>query len=193
MSVAAVSPKREGPKFDGLSSQEGKGEEVGDDDWLDSDWEEEDLDDLFEKYGETVISDPADTGAARDREANDDADSEKFALAIAAAANEVKGADILVLHVKPLVYWTCYFVIATAFSKPQIDAIGKRMRDVAEEGFQRKANGGDRQAPNAWTLLDYGDVVVHLFLPKERAFYNLEEFYGNAESLELPFESRTLS
>ena len=37
-----------------------------------------------------------------------------------------------------------------------------------------------------------GDVVVHIFLPKERAFYNLEEFYGNATLVSLPFENRTL-
>lgn len=37
-----------------------------------------------------------------------------------------------------------------------------------------------------------GDVVVHIFLPKERAFYNLEEFYGNATLVSLPFENRSL-
>lgn len=174
----------------GLPPQGGAREEPGEDEWLDSDWEEEDLDDLFEKYGETIIKNE-DEGATRQREESDDVESEAFALAVAAAANEVKGVDILVLHVKPLVYWTCYFVIVTAFSKPQIDAIGSRMRDVAEQKFQKKANGGDRQAPNAWTLLDFGDVVVHLFMPKERAFYNLEEFYANAVALDLPFETRT--
>lgn len=35
-----------------------------------------------------------------------------------------------------------------------------------------------------------GDVVVHIFLPQQRAFYNLEEFYGNATSIELPFEKQ---
>lgn len=37
-----------------------------------------------------------------------------------------------------------------------------------------------------------GDVVVHIFLPKERAFYNLEEFYGNATLVSLPFENRSM-
>lgn len=46
------------------------------------------------------------------------------AVAMAEAANEVKGGDIRVLCVKPLVYWTRFFVIATGFSRPQVDAIG---------------------------------------------------------------------
>jgi ribosomal silencing factor RsfS len=46
------------------------------------------------------------------------------AIALAEAANEVKGAEIQVLFVKPLIYWARYFVLATAFSKPQVDAIG---------------------------------------------------------------------
>lgn len=43
---------------------------------------------------------------------------------MAKVANEVKAGDIKVLFVKPLVYWTRFFIIATAFSRPQIDAIG---------------------------------------------------------------------
>lgn len=46
------------------------------------------------------------------------------AVALAKVANEVKAADIRVLFVKPLVYWTRFFIIVTAFSRPQIDAIG---------------------------------------------------------------------
>jgi ribosomal silencing factor RsfS len=46
------------------------------------------------------------------------------AVALAAAANDVKGSDIQVLCVKPLIYWARFFVVVTAFSKPQIDAVG---------------------------------------------------------------------
>lgn len=46
------------------------------------------------------------------------------AVAMAKVASDVKAADIKVLFVKPLVYWTRFFIIATAFSRPQIDAIG---------------------------------------------------------------------
>lgn len=46
------------------------------------------------------------------------------AVALAKVASDVKAADIRLLFVKPLVYWTRFFIIATAFSRPQIDAIG---------------------------------------------------------------------
>ncbi|KAG6554701.1 hypothetical protein Mapa_003720 [Marchantia paleacea] len=150
------------------------------------DLDEAELDELFEEYGEVVRGEEP---RATSSEVDDDADSLAFAVAMAEAANEVKGGDIRVLCVKPLVYWTRFFVIATGFSRPQVDAIGSRIRDLAEQQYKRTARGDLK--PNAWTLLDFGDVVVHIFFPKERSFYNLEEFYGNATLVELPFESET--
>ncbi|KAJ0045446.1 hypothetical protein Pint_05007 [Pistacia integerrima] len=144
------------------------------------------------------------------------------AVAMARVASDVKAADIKVLFVKPLVYWTRFFIIATAFSRPQIDAIGSRIKDLAEKKYGRIPSGDSK--PNSWTLLDFGecpymiisnsivvefdrkitvlvtllidkfheirDVVIHIFLPDQRAFYNLEEFYGNATPIELPFENQ---
>lgn len=149
---------------------------------------EEDLDALFEEYGETVRSDEESSSVTS--EVDDDSDSLAFAVALAEAANDMKGSEIQVLFVKPLIYWARFFVVVTAFSKPQIDAVGKRMRDIGEEKFNRTPRGDNK--PNSWTLLDYGDVVVHIFLPKEREFYNLEEFYGNATLVPLPFENRSV-
>lgn len=145
------------------------------------------FDDLFEKYGEVVFrrNDQKPPSA----EVDDDAESLSFAVAVAKVASEVKAADIQVLFVKPLVYWTRFFIIATAFSRPQIDAIGSKIRDIAEKQFRRVATGDTK--PNSWTLLDFGDVVVHIFLPQQREYYNLEEFYGNATPIELPFDSKS--
>ncbi|KAG6755483.1 hypothetical protein POTOM_040082 [Populus tomentosa] len=110
------------------------------------------------------------------------------AVEMAKVASDVKASDIRVLFVKPLVYWTRFFIIATAFSRPQIDAINSRMRDLAEKKYGKVPSGDTK--PNSWTLLDFGDVVIHIFLPPQRAFYNLEEFYGNATPIELPFENQ---
>ncbi|KAL5980183.1 hypothetical protein ACLOJK_036650, partial [Asimina triloba] len=94
------------------------------------------------------------------------------AVALAKVANDVKAADVRVLFVKPLVYWT-----------------QSRIRDLAETQYKKVASGDVK--PNSWTLLDFGDVVVHIFLPEEREFYNLEEFYGNAIPIELPFDAQS--
>ncbi|WOL17166.1 protein Iojap, chloroplastic [Canna indica] len=145
------------------------------------------FDDLFKKYGKVVYK--SSDQKRPTAEADDDAESLSFAVTLAKVANEVKAADIRVLFVKPLVYWTRFFIIVTAFSRPQIDAIGSRIRDTAEKQFNKIASGDTK--PNSWTLLDFGDVVVHIFLPQQRAYYNLEEFYGNATPVELPFDNQS--
>ncbi|KAH7528161.1 protein Iojap, chloroplastic [Ziziphus jujuba] len=144
------------------------------------------FDHLFDRYGKVVYR--RNDKKTRSEEVDDDAESLSFAVAMAKVANEVKAGDIKVLFVKPLVYWTRFFIIATAFSRPQIDAIGSKIRDLAEKKYGKVPTGDSK--PNSWTLLDFGDVVVHIFLPQQRAFYNLEEFYGNATQIELPFENQ---
>ncbi|KAI8006200.1 hypothetical protein LOK49_LG07G03630 [Camellia lanceoleosa] len=144
------------------------------------------FDDLFKKYGKVVFK--RNDQKPPSAEVEDDAESLSFAIAVAKVASEVKAGDIRVLFVKPLVYWTRFFIIATAFSRPQIDAIGTKIKDLSEKQYGRVASGDSK--PNSWTLLDFGDVVVHIFLPQQRAFYNLEEFYGNATLIELPFENQ---
>ncbi|KAG7577004.1 Protein Iojap/ribosomal silencing factor RsfS [Arabidopsis thaliana x Arabidopsis arenosa] len=145
------------------------------------------FDDLFNKYGKVVFR--SNDVKSPTAEVDDDAESLAFAVELAKVASDVKAGDIKVLFVKPLVYWTRFFIIATAFSRPQIDAIGSRMRDLAEKKYGKVANGDVK--PNSWTLLDFGDVVIHLFLPPQRTFYNLEDFYGNAMQIELPFEDQS--
>lgn len=143
-------------------------------------------DDLFKKYGKVVYKRKDQKSPTA--EVDDDAKSLSFAVAAAKVASDVKAEDIKVLFVKPLVYWTHFFIIATAFSRPQIDAIGSKIKDLAEEQYGIVAIGDTK--PNTWTLYDFGDVVVHVFLPPERAFYNLEEFYANATPIDLPFENQ---
>ncbi|PKU74421.1 protein Iojap, chloroplastic [Dendrobium catenatum] len=143
------------------------------------------FDDLLNKYGKVVYK--RGDQMSPSGEADDDAESLSFAVTLAKVANDVKAADIRILFVKPLVYWTRFFIIVTAFSRPQIDAIGSRIRDIAEKQFRKIASGDTK--PNSWTLMDFGDVVVHIFLPQQRAFYNLEEFYANATPIELPFDT----
>ncbi|CAM0952080.1 unnamed protein product [Alopecurus aequalis] len=144
------------------------------------------LDDLLQKHGEVVYS-AGGAGTLAD-EADEDAECLSLAVSLAKVASEVKAADIRVLFVKPIVYWTEFFIIVTAFSNAQIEAISSKMRDIGEQQFSRVASGDTK--PNSWTLLDFGDVVVHIFLPPQREFYNLEEFYGNATPIELPFETQ---
>ncbi|PWA45128.1 lojap-related protein [Artemisia annua] len=143
-------------------------------------------DDLFKKYGKVVYRSKDQKPPTAD--VDDDAECLAFAVAMAKIASDVKAAEIKLLFVKPLVYWTKFFLITTAYSRPQIDAIRTRISDLAEKQYG-KFSTGDTKA-NSWTLLDFGDIVVHIFLPEQRELYNLEEFYANATPIELPFDNQ---
>ncbi|RLN33401.1 hypothetical protein C2845_PM03G01780 [Panicum miliaceum] len=110
------------------------------------------LEDLLKQHGEVVYSSGGSPTPAV--EADDDAECLSFAVSLAKVASEIKAADIRVLCVKRLVYWTRFFIILTAFSNAQIDAISSKMRDIGEKQFSKVASGDTK--PNSWTLLDFG-------------------------------------
>lgn len=111
-----------------------------------------------------------------------------LAMAMAKAADDTKAIDVRVLRVEDVVYWTRYFVLATGRSKPQMEAVAGRMAEAAAD-VGRTLPSTPRLAE--WTVLDYGDVVAHIFSPRERQYYDLETFYKEGEELDLPWESST--
>lgn len=113
----------------------------------------------------------------------------KFALALAQAADERKGADIKILKVEDVSFIADYFVIATGFSSAQVRAIARSITDVAATDFNRHPLRTEGQGESSWILQDYGEIIVHIFMPDERDYYDLEAFWGHAE--EVPFDSQT--
>lgn len=89
------------------------------------------------------------------------------------------GSDIVLLDMQDVSLLADYFVLCSAESTPQFRAI------LDEIEKQAKAAGGRRlhtegQAPSGWVLLDYGSVVVHIFEPELRAYYDLEGLWKDA-------------
>jgi ribosome-associated protein len=111
------------------------------------------------------------------------ADSHTLALSLAASADERKGAEITILHVAEVSYLADYFVFVTAFSKPQVRAIAQTMEANAKDNLERIPRRIEGVADATWVLLDYGDVIAHVLLPREREYYNLEAFWGHAERI----------
>ncbi|MBW4539915.1 MAG: ribosome silencing factor [Myxacorys chilensis ATA2-1-KO14] len=105
-----------------------------------------------------------------------------LALAIAEAADERKGGDIVLLKVGDVSVLADYFVLITGFSKVQVRAIAGMVQDKVEEQFDRKPIRSAGLMEGTWALLDYGDVIVHIMMPTERDYYGLEAFWGHAES-----------
>ncbi len=90
-----------------------------------------------------------------------------------------KGYNIKVLDLRKLTSFTDYFVIASADSDTQVKAIADGIEDkLIEEGI--KCYNKEGFTGLNWVLLDYVDVVVHIFLKDYRNFYNLEKLWGDA-------------
>ena len=110
--------------------------------------------------------------------------SKELALTIAQAADDRKAGDIVILQVAEVSYLADYFVIVTGFSKAQVRAISQGIEQKVEMVWQRLPLRSEGQAESSWILQDYGEVIVHIMLPQEREFYNLEAFWGHAEQIE---------
>jgi ribosome-associated protein len=67
----------------------------------------------------------------------------------------------------------------------QVRAIARSIEEKVETDWQQLPLRIEGQTEGNWVLIDYGDVIAHIFLPKEREFYNLEAFWGHAEKIRL--------
>ncbi|MEH2173740.1 ribosome silencing factor [Nostoc sp.] len=112
--------------------------------------------------------------------------SEKLAATIAVAASDRKAGEILLLKVAEVSYLADYFVMMTGYSKVQVRAIAQAIEGKVETELQRRPLRTEGKVEGSWVLQDYGDVIVHIMMPKEREFYNLEAFWIHAERIPLP-------
>jgi ribosome-associated protein len=110
------------------------------------------------------------------------------ALTAAQVADEYRGRDIVVLDMRQLTPMFDYFVLASGTSRRQLHAISEEIDHALEEGLGDRRLGIEGYQESRWILLDYGDVVIHLFEPKTRDYYALEQLWGHARRV--PFEPR---
>ncbi|MBD2663153.1 iojap-like protein [Richelia sinica FACHB-800] len=112
--------------------------------------------------------------------------SEKLALTIAEAGADRKAGEILLLKVGNISYLSDYFLIMTGYSKVQVRAIADAIEEKVETELNRRPLRTEGKSEGTWVLQDYGEVMIHIMMPKEREFYNLEAFWGHAERITLP-------
>lgn len=110
-------------------------------------------------------------------------DAISVARLAADAIADKKGQDVVLLEVTELIGITDVFVIATGTSRPHVQTLAERieewLREVGRRPFQEEG-----LAEAEWALLDYGDVVVHLFQPGARSYYSLERLWRDAPRIE---------
>lgn len=109
----------------------------------------------------------------------------------AEAAEDKKAADVVVLDVAETLVITSYFVVATGASDRQVRAIAEQVEDTLRERAGVKPIGREGEREGKWVLLDFADVVVHVFQPEERDFYRLDKLWSDAPKLELSAQSET--
>lgn len=109
-------------------------------------------------------------------------DSLTIAHRIVDAASDKKAQDILLLDVSAVAGFTDYFVICSGASDRQIraiaDGIDEALSQQGVEPFRREGTPAD-----GWVLLDYSDIVVHIFAPEQRAFYGLEKLWERGRTV----------
>jgi ribosome silencing factor RsfS/YbeB/iojap len=118
----------------------------------------------------------------------DEEAAEAAARELAVIADETRAADVRVLGVSRKVHWARYFILATAFNRPQMQAVATKMRDHLNEKHGLSLAKNVTQQGD-WVCVDCGEVVVHVFTPQSREFYDIEALYRDAVDVELPFET----
>ncbi len=103
----------------------------------------------------------------------------------AESADDKKAFDIQVLDLRGLTYITDYFVICSCSSRTQVSAVTDGITErLAKAGrLPMHVEGG---AEATWVLMDYGDVVVHVFEEQTRLYYGLEKLWADAPRVALP-------
>jgi ribosome-associated protein len=110
------------------------------------------------------------------------AESRDIAVTAARAAVAKQAADVTILDVHDLIVITDYFVIASGETDRQVktivEEVDRAVRDLGEKAVRREGDADSR-----WVLLDYIDVVVHVFAQEEREYYDLERLWRDAPRL----------
>ncbi len=110
------------------------------------------------------------------------ANSRELALRIAEVISDTPAANTLVLDLQAISPMADYFVICSGENERQLRAISREVLEkLAESGIRPERSEGN--AIGGWILLDYGSVIVHIFTPPERDFYQLERHWAEAKTI----------
>jgi len=122
---------------------------------------------------------PADRQTAREEAAR------TLALTAARVAEESRGTDVRVLDLRGITEVFDYFVVATGASRRQLHAIADEIEKVVKAELKDRKRGGEGYEEGRWIVLDYGDVMVHLFDADAREYWDIEQLWSGAKAVPL--------
>lgn len=115
-------------------------------------------------------------------------DNKALSLEIYKALDDIKAQNITILDVRELTSIADYFVLSTATSSKHASALAENVEDtLTGMGYEPSHKEGHRQGN--WVLIDYLDVIVHVFTEETRSFYNLEKMWKDAKVLEVSVDT----
>ena len=108
--------------------------------------------------------------------------SRKMARIACSALSEKKGEDIKVIDITGISILADYFIIANGNSDSQVNALVDSVQEqLHKAGYAMRQCEG--QGSGRWVLMDYGDIIVHVFDKENRLFYNLERIWKDGKSI----------
>ena len=107
-------------------------------------------------------------------------------IAAARVAEENKGQDIVILDIRELTKSFDYFLIVSGSSRRQLHAIGDEIQRKLAGEMGDKCLSVSGHTEGKWIVIDYGDIVIHLFEPETRKYYALEELWGKGIKVAVP-------
>lgn len=113
-----------------------------------------------------------------------EATSKELAQAICLALSAKKAKDIATVYVREKSSLCDYFVIASGTSSTQVRAMGEYVEEQMERQFSLSPVREEGMRDGRWSVLDYGDVIVHIMQDETRLFYHLERLWADGGNLE---------
>lgn len=114
-------------------------------------------------------------------------ETERLIRQITEGIQDKKGKNIVIADLTKIEDTICnYFVICQGNSPSQVTAIVESVKDFARKGANAKPSAIDGLRNAEWVAMDYADILVHVFLPETRNFYNLETLWADAKLTQVP-------
>ena len=110
--------------------------------------------------------------------------SKNLAIEVCKALADKLGKDIVTMYVREKTDLCDYFVIASGSNAPQIRAMGERVEELVEKNLGLVPTRTEGVRDGRWAVIDYGDVIVHIFNDETRLFYHLERLWVDGENLQ---------
>ena len=110
-------------------------------------------------------------------------EAQALARRIVEIASDKLATDIVLLDIRPIATVADYFVVASTASDRQMQAVVRDIEQTLRNDDGVRPLRVEGRASSGWVLIDYGDVVVHLFSAEQRGFYRLEELWSAAVPL----------